>query len=58
MTLGVTAETADGMNLVKVQALIDTLRQERYRWRPVRRLYVEKEKLDEEATARPSDLVG
>jgi len=42
MTPGLTAETADGMNLAKVQALIETLRQERYRWRPVRRLYVEK----------------
>jgi hypothetical protein len=42
MTPGVTAETADGMSLEKVQTLIETLRCERYRWRPVRRLYIEK----------------
>jgi group II intron reverse transcriptase/maturase len=42
MTPGTTPETADGMNLDKIQAIIDLLRQERYRWTPVRRVYIEK----------------
>jgi group II intron reverse transcriptase/maturase len=42
MTPGITAETVDGMSLKKIQAIIDALRYERYRWTPVRRTYVEK----------------
>jgi retron-type reverse transcriptase len=42
MTPGVTAETVDGMSLEKIGALIDALRHERYRWLPVRRVYIEK----------------
>ena len=32
MTPGVTAETVDGMSLRKIQAIIEALRYERYRW--------------------------
>ena len=32
MTPGVTEETVDGMSLRKIQAIIDALRSERYRW--------------------------
>jgi retron-type reverse transcriptase len=32
----------DGMNLGKIEAIITALRQERYRWTPVRRTYIEK----------------
>src|SRR5256886_9636854 len=42
MTPGVTAETPDGMSLAKIEAIIDVLRHERYRWRPVRRIYIDK----------------
>lgn len=42
MTPGVTAETVDGMRLAKIQAIIDALRSERYRWSPMRRVYIEK----------------
>jgi retron-type reverse transcriptase len=42
MTHGVTVETVDGMSLEKIQAIIESLKAERYRWTPVRRTYIEK----------------
>jgi group II intron reverse transcriptase/maturase len=42
MTPGVTSETVDGMSLRKIDAIIEALRYERYRWTPVRRTYIEK----------------
>jgi group II intron reverse transcriptase/maturase len=42
MTPGITEETVDGMSLAKIGTIIDALRQERYRWRPARRVYIEK----------------
>lgn len=42
MTPGATSETADGMSLAKIDAIIEALRYERYRWTPVRRTYAEK----------------
>src|SRR3954464_14554716 len=42
MTKGATEETVDGMSLQKIDAIIDAVRQERYRWTPVRRVYSEK----------------
>ncbi len=42
MTPGVTTETADGMSLDKIQAIIDAVRYERYRWKPAKRVYIEK----------------
>src|SRR5205823_7409822 len=42
MTPGVTDETVDGMTMKKIMAIIEALRQERYRWTPVRRTYIEK----------------
>src|SRR5207249_6928778 len=42
MTPGVTAETVDGMSLDKIQAIIDAVRHERYRWKPAKRVYIEK----------------
>jgi group II intron reverse transcriptase/maturase len=44
MTPGVTAETVDGMCLAKIQAIIARLRYERYRWTPVRRIYIAKKR--------------
>jgi group II intron reverse transcriptase/maturase len=42
MTPGINAETVDGMSLRKIQAIIEALRYERYRWTPVRRTYIDK----------------
>lgn len=42
MTPGATGETVDGMSLAKIGAIIDALRHERYRWRPVKRVYIPK----------------
>jgi group II intron reverse transcriptase/maturase len=42
MTPGVTAETADGMSLVKIQGIIERLRTETYQWTPVRRINIPK----------------
>jgi group II intron reverse transcriptase/maturase len=44
MTKGSTAETVDAMSLSKVNAIIELLRYERYRWTPVRRIYIEKKR--------------
>src|SRR5436305_3909771 len=42
MTPGSNGETVDGMKLEKIKQLIDDLRHERYRWTPVRRVYIPK----------------
>jgi len=42
MTPGVTQETVDGMSLGKIGHIIDALRHERYRFEPVRRVYIPK----------------
>jgi hypothetical protein len=41
-TKGATEETVDEMSLQKIDAIIGAVRQERYRWTPVRRVYIEK----------------
>ena len=42
MTPGTTAETVDGMSLKKISQIIESLRQERYYFKPARRVYVPK----------------
>jgi group II intron reverse transcriptase/maturase len=42
MTPGVSGETVDGMSLAKIGAIIGALRCERYRWQPVKRVYIPK----------------
>jgi group II intron reverse transcriptase/maturase len=42
MTPGADGETVDGMSLDKIGRIIDALRHERYRFRPVRRVYIPK----------------
>ncbi|MGH3818388.1 MAG: reverse transcriptase/maturase family protein [Pseudonocardiaceae bacterium] len=42
MTPGVTGETADGMSMGKIGCIIDAMRHERYRFAPVRRVYIPK----------------
>src|ERR687893_802660 len=43
MTKGTTTETVDGMSEEKIRGLIALLRAEKYRWTPVRRVYIEKQ---------------
>jgi retron-type reverse transcriptase len=45
MTPGVSGETADGMSLAKIDAIIGALRSESYRWRPAKRVYIPPPKL-------------
>lgn len=42
MTKGVTDETVDGMSLAKIHSIIEEIRNERFRWTPVRRTYIPK----------------
>ena len=42
MTPGIAGETVDGMSLEKINRIIEVLRQEKYRWKPVRRVYIPK----------------
>src|SRR5947209_4362838 len=44
MTPGITPETVDAMTMAKIDQIIDDLRHERYRWTPVRRVYIPKKK--------------
>jgi group II intron reverse transcriptase/maturase len=61
MTPGADAETADGMTLGKIERIIDALRHERYRFKPVRRRYIPKKDGKQRALGLPSwsdKLVG
>ena len=42
LTPGTTPETADGMKMDDIHAIIEALRFERYRWTPARRVYIPK----------------
>lgn len=42
MTPGTNGETVDGMSLDKINAIIDDIRHERYRWKPARRIFIPK----------------
>ncbi|MDT9698972.1 reverse transcriptase/maturase family protein, partial [Streptomyces sp. P17] len=42
MTPGVSGETADGMSLEKIGRIIDALRHERFRFQPVKRVFIPK----------------
>lgn len=42
LTQGTTEETADGMSLEKIAKLIESIRYERFRWTPVRRVQIPK----------------
>src|SRR5947209_496189 len=42
MTKGTTEETVDGMSKRKIEEIIELLRNERYRWTPVRRTFIPK----------------
>jgi retron-type reverse transcriptase len=40
MTKGINAETVDAMSLEKIDTIIAALRNERYQWKPARRVYI------------------
>ena len=42
MTPDTTGETVDGMSREKIKTMIDLIRQERWRWSPVKRVYIPK----------------
>ena len=42
MTPGTTQETVDGMSMRKIERIIEAMRHERYRFRPVRRVHIPK----------------
>lgn len=44
MTPGATGNIVDGMNLADIDAIIEALRLERYRWTPVRRVHIPRPK--------------
>jgi len=61
MTPGVDGETVDGMSLGKIGRIIDALRHERYRFKPVKRAYIPKKNGDMRPLGLPSwsdKLVG
>jgi len=61
MTPGVDGETVDGMSLGKISRIIDALRHERYRFLPVRRVYIPKKNGKKRPLGLPSwsdKLVG
>jgi group II intron reverse transcriptase/maturase len=61
MTAGVDGETVDGMSLAKIGRIIDALRHERYRFKPVRRVYIPKSNGNKRPLGLPSwsdKLVG
>jgi group II intron reverse transcriptase/maturase len=61
MTPGADAETADGMTVGKIERIIDALRHERYRFKPVKRVYIPKKDGKQRPLGLPSwsdKLVG
>lgn len=61
MTPGVDQETVDGMSLGKIDRVINAIREERYRFKPVRRVYIPKKNGKKRPLGLPSwsdKLVG
>ena len=61
MTPGADGETADGMSLARIGRIIDALRHERYRFKPVRRTWIPKKNGKKRPLGLPSwsdKLVG
>src|SRR5258708_22667431 len=54
MTPGVSGETVDGMSLAKIGAVIGPLRAGRYRWQPVKRVYIPKKKGQKSSLGLPA----
>lgn len=61
MTPGANGETADGMSMATIDHIIDTLRHERYRFQPTKRVYIPKKNGKKRPLGLPSwsdKLVG
>ena len=61
MTPGADGETADGMTMAKIRRIIDAMRHERYRFKPVKRVYIPKKNGKQRPLGLPSwsdKLVG
>src|SRR6266487_6892677 len=61
MTPGADHETVDGMSVAKIRRIIDAMRHERYRSKPVRRIYIPKKNGKKRPPGLPSwsdKLVG
>src|SRR6266536_2045119 len=61
MTPGADHETVDGMSVAKIRRIIDAMRHERYRFKPVRRIYIPKKNGKKRPLGLPSwsdKLVG
>ncbi|MBF8194597.1 maturase [Nonomuraea sp. K274] len=61
MTPGASGETVDGMSVAKIGRIIDALRHERYRFQPVKRVYIPKQNGKKRPLGLPSwsdKLVG
>jgi group II intron reverse transcriptase/maturase len=54
LTPGSTTETVDAMSLAKIEAIIAAIRQERYRWTPVRRAFIPKKSGKRRALGLPT----
>jgi group II intron reverse transcriptase/maturase len=54
MTPGTDGETADGMSMGKIERIIDALRHERYRFKPVKRIYIPKKNGNKRPLGLPS----
>ena len=54
MTPGADGETADGMSAAKTGRIIDALRHERYRFQPVKRVYIPKKNGKQRPLGLPS----
>jgi retron-type reverse transcriptase len=55
MTAAVTPETVAGMSVPKIRRIIDAMRHERYRFRPVRRVHVPRKNGKLRPLAMPRD---
>lgn len=54
LTPGTTRETIDGMSTAKIDNIIADLRQEKYKWQPVRRVYIPKKNGKQRPLGLPS----
>jgi retron-type reverse transcriptase len=55
MTPGVDGETVDGMSQAKIDRIIDAIRHERYRFQPVKRVYIPKKNRKLRPLGLPTD---
>ena len=54
LTPGVTEETIDAMSVKKIEAIIEQVRHERYRWTPTKRVYIPKKSGKRRALGLPT----